>query len=179
MTPMLALIRGINVGGRARLSMADLRAAVERCGHASVRTYIQSGNVVFGSAIDDPRAVEAGLAAELAKANDVSPAVMVRTAEEWSALVAGNPFAARAASPGQLHVLVFACEPGERLDAVDADAFLPEEFAVAGAHAYLLLPGGIGRSKLAPTLARRAGVEATARNWRSVTRLCELLDELG
>jgi uncharacterized protein (DUF1697 family) len=172
MTAMVALLRGINVGGSSRLAMADLRAAVERCGHTSVRTYIQSGNVAFRAAEGVPDRVVVGLAEELAATTAVAPLVVVRTASEWTGVLA------RSEEPSHLHVMALASAQPEVLDGLDAAEYLPEEYHADGRHVYLLLQGEIGRSTLARPLARALGDVATIRNRRTATRLAGLFDEL-
>lgn len=175
---MVALLRGINVGGRAKLAMADLRAVVESCGHTAVSTYIQSGNIVFRSKIRDPQEVALELATDIAAATNLAPAVLVRTSEQWSALVAANPFVGRTEN-SHLHVVVLVEQPTSQFESIDRAAFLPEEFAIGERHVYLLLPGGIGRSKLATAVDRQTRSQGTVRNWRTVTKLSGLLNELA
>ena len=103
MTTYVALLRGINVGGRNRVAMQDLRKLCERLGLENVRTLIQSGNVVFQSSSRDASALETRLEQETAKRLGVAPAFFVRTADEWAALVKKNPFPDEATSdPGHL-----------------------------------------------------------------------------
>jgi uncharacterized protein (DUF1697 family) len=176
MTVYVALLRGINVGGRSMLPMARLRQAAAECGFGAVRTYIQSGNLVFTSP-DPPATVSARLAAAVAAAGGPQPRVALRTRDQLAAVVAGNPYAERAVEARQLHVafLVEDAEPAP-LDGLDLDAFAPEALTVAGRETYLFLPGGIGRSKLAIALDRPKSTAATVRNWRTVTTLLELAE---
>ncbi|HET7518402.1 MAG TPA: DUF1697 domain-containing protein, partial [Actinomycetes bacterium] len=91
----VALLRGVNLGGRNRVAMAALRQLVEGLGHDDVATYIQSGNVVFSSAETDPAALAAALEAAIGDELGVRPRVVVLTCRELAQVVAGNPF------PGQ------------------------------------------------------------------------------
>jgi uncharacterized protein (DUF1697 family) len=179
MTVFVGLLRGVNVGGRTKLSMADLRAAAEGCGFEQVRTYVQSGNVVF-SAPGRPSAatVASALRQAIAGSTTVDPEVVVRTAAQMAAVVDGNPFADRGATDTQLHVVFLAdgAQPAG-LRELDLERYAPEEVAVRGHDVYLHLPGGIGRSKLAADLARRGDAVGTARNWRSVTTLARMAAE--
>jgi uncharacterized protein (DUF1697 family) len=181
MTVMVALLRGVNVGGRGKLPMADLRAVATACGYGGVRTYIQSGNLVLTA--DDPAPATGDVARTLrraiAAATDVDPAVIVRTAAELVAVAAANPFLRRGEDPDKLHV-VFLEGPAEgALDDVDLPAFAPEEAVATGREVYLFLPDGMGRSKLAVEIGRkgRPAKEGTARNWRTVTRLLAMAGE--
>jgi uncharacterized protein (DUF1697 family) len=170
---MVALLRGVNVGGKAKLAMADLREIVAGCGFEDVRTYIQSGNVVFttpGKA--DPDAVAATLATAIAAGSSVAPDVVVRTAAELAAVVDANPFLRRGEDTAHLHVSFTGTKPDLGID--DLARYAPEEAATAGREVYLFLPNGMGRSKLAADLARRSRPPGTARNWRTVTKLLEM-----
>jgi uncharacterized protein (DUF1697 family) len=165
----VALVRGINVGGRNALPMARLGELCESVGCTDVSTYIQSGNVLLSSdrSRDGLRAaLEEALASELPTA----PTVVVRTAAELQQVLAGNPFPQ--ADPKSVHV-AFAAEEVSPAG-VETDEFLPDELAVRGVDIYLHLPNGLGRSKLAATLERRVPCPVTVRNWRTVSKLTEL-----
>jgi len=177
-TVMVALLRGVNVGGRSSLAMADLRAIAEGCGHDDVRTYIQSGNVVFATTKRSPDAVARELEAAIAEATSVHPDVVVRTRAQLAKVVDANPFLQRGEDEKHLHV-VFMAPGGAEPKLPDLDPFLPEELAVVGTERYLFLPGGMGRSKLAAALSRQKGAVGTARNWRTVTKLLEMADDLA
>jgi len=177
MNVYVALLRGINVGGRSALPMAQLRQVATECRFGAVRTYIQSGNLVFTS--PDPAAeVAARLEAAVAAAGGPAPRVALRTRDELAAVVAGNPYQELATDPKQLHVafLVEGAEPVP-LDGLELDRFAPEELTVVGREVYLYLPGGIGRSALAEALTRPRSTDATVRNWRTVTKLVDLAAE--
>lgn len=177
MTVVVALVRGINVGGAGKLPMAELREIVAGAGHDEVRTYIQSGNVVFRSQIRDMPFVADALRAAIREATDLDPEVHVRTLDELGEVVDANPFTDRARDPKQLHVTFLAEAPG-RVD-LDPATFEPEAWAHGDRVTYLYLPDGIGRSKLAAQLARHGGATGTSRNWRTVTTLMEMARDLG
>ncbi|MBB4662346.1 DUF1697 domain-containing protein [Conexibacter arvalis] len=176
----IALLRGINVGGGKKVPMAQLRELVEGLGHTAVRTYVQSGNVVFTAADPDAAAAEVGEGIEraIAAAFGFDVLVTIRTRDELAAVIAADPFAGVADHPSRYHVL-FLAEAGDprRLEELDRAAYEPERFALRGRELYLWTPEGLGRSKLAQALSeRRLGVAATARNWRTVTTLLALAD---
>lgn len=173
---MVALLRGVNVGGRSTLPMATLREIAERCGYARVRTYIQSGNVVF-TARGSEVTVGRELAAAIAAATDLSPSVAVRTAQQLGSVVERNPLARRGADPSHLHVVFLPSGPAATLGSLDVASYEPEEVVASGHELYLSLPGGVGRSRLAADLARGAAKTGTMRNWRTVGKLVELLAE--
>lgn len=179
MTVMVVLVRGINVGGRSKLAMADLRAVAEGCGFEQVRTYIQSGNLVCTTSQRSSKAVAEQLQAALAASTELQPAVMARTRDELAAAIEDNPFLRRGEDPAHLHVTFLGTGETASLGAVDVAAYAPEEAAVVGAQLYLFLPNGLGRSKLAVDLAKLKGPPGTTRNWRTTTKMLALADELG
>lgn len=178
MTTMVALLRGVNVGGDTTLRMADLRELVVECGFDRVRTYIQSGNVVFEGDERDPATVAHTLREVLAARTTVVPDVVVRTRDELAAVVEANPYVDRMGDPTQVHVVFLDGDADASLGGVTLDDFAPEHATAVGREVYLFLPDGIGRSRLATALNRGARRSSgTARNWRTVTTLLRLADE--
>jgi uncharacterized protein (DUF1697 family) len=174
---MVALLRGVNIGGR-KLAMADLRRIAEGCGHTDVKTYIQSGNVVFGSDSDDSARVADELHEAILADTGLDTAVTVRTTDEMEAVLMENPFLDRDDDPTHLHVAFHVGKGPSPRDWLDPAAYLPEELATVGDRTYLYLPGGMGRSKLATDFIRKSaqkgGEMPTARNWRTVGILAEM-----
>jgi uncharacterized protein (DUF1697 family) len=175
MATYVAMLRGINVGGRAKVAMAELRQLFADLGHTDVQTYIQSGNVVFATRAARER-VAVDLEQRIGADLGVDVTVVLRTAQDLARIVAKNPFVGRGADPSTLHVTFLAGAAGSgaagRLDAPDAG---PDELIVAGRDVYLHCPNGYGRTKLNNTfIERRLGARATTRNWRTVTKLLEL-----
>jgi uncharacterized protein (DUF1697 family) len=179
MTVMVVLVRGINVGGRSKLAMADLREIAEGCGFEQVRTYIQSGNLVCTASQRSSGAVAATLEKALAESTELRPKVMARTRDELAAAIDDNPFLQRGEDPAHLHVTFLGSGEKASLGSLDMSAYAPEEAAVVGAQLYLFLPTGLGRSKLAGDLARLEGPPGTTRNWRTTTKLLAMADELS
>jgi len=172
----VALLRGVNVGGSNKISMADLRALLSSLGHEDVITYLQSGNAIFTSARQDPEALAAEIEDGIARELGLRITVLVRTPEELAAVIAGNPFPGVEANPTQLHV-AFLTGPveAERLAEIDARRFEPDELRPGDRALYLHYPNGAGRTKLTLDVCeRRLGVSGTARNWNTVTKLFEL-----
>ena len=167
-----ALLRGINVGGKNKVPMPQLKELFEGLGHADVVTYIQSGNVVFRAASADARAIEE----RIANVFGLDVAVVLRTGAELSAAVAGNPFLVQGAETKPLYVVFLAREPSaEAVAELDPDRSPGDRFSVNGREVYLDLPNGGGRTKLnLDYLERRLKVKGTARNWNTVLRLVEL-----
>jgi uncharacterized protein (DUF1697 family) len=170
----VAMLRGINLGRRNRVAMADLRALVARLGHRDVRTHVQSGNVVFHAVSRDATGLASGIERAIEDRLGLSVTVVIRTADEMADIVAGNPFPD--ADPAQLYVTLLTLEPtADRVKTLMDGSFEPDEIRVVGREAYLRCPNGYGRSKLSNDfLERKLSVGATTRNWRSVTTLAAL-----
>jgi uncharacterized protein (DUF1697 family) len=175
MAVMVALLRGVNVGGRTTLPMAELRRVAADLGYGDVATYIQSGNLVLRTS-DSAATVERELARAVAALGGVAPAVMVRTRSQLAKLIAGNPFVKRGEDPAVCHLAFGQKSAAGALRPVDLDSYAPEEAMASGKDLYLFLPGGVGRSKLAAALAKNKDAVGTVRNWRTVTKLLELAD---
>ena len=164
------LLRGINVGGKAKLAMADLRALLEGLGYDDVTTYLQSGNAVVSSRKKPkPADLEAAIERELG----LSLKVMIRSGKELERVVDANPFPEATKNPKTLHVSFLSGRP--KSTDVDADAIAPDQVAFAGTEMYVFTPNGIGRSKVSQHASdKKLGVAATARNWNTVLKLVEL-----
>jgi uncharacterized protein (DUF1697 family) len=159
--------------------MADLRALHERLGHHDVRTYLQSGNVVFRAASAESRLVQ-DLEAHLADELGVESAVVLRSAAAMAAVVAGSPFASRVAgdpsAAKSLHVtFLAAAPPANAFAALDPAGHAPDELVLQGREVHLWCPGGYGRTRLTPAfLERRSRCAATDRGWNTVVALADL-----
>jgi len=171
----VALLRGINIGSRNRVSMPELRAAMEGAGFPEVQTYLQSGNVVLESrakAESVRRKVE-GLVAER---SGLEIAVVVRTKAELAAVVRRNPLGDVATDPKR-HQVTFLSKKlaAKAVRELEAAATPEERVVVAGREVYAWHPSGVARSKLWAKLAGKGlGVTATSRNWTTVEALLEL-----
>jgi uncharacterized protein (DUF1697 family) len=174
----VALLRGINVGGRM-LPMAGLRALCAELGWDEVRTYIQSGNVVFAS--DRPTAaLEAELEQGIERKFAMKVPVVVRTAKQWAAYLDNNPFPEAAeAEPRWLLLLVAKQKPAAGVEQALAErGTFGEQAGRAGDGLWILFPKGVGTSKLSPgVIDRITGSPGTTRNHRTVTKLMEMLEE--
>jgi uncharacterized protein (DUF1697 family) len=173
----VAMLRSINVGGRNRIPMADLRALVSSLGFGDVVTYIQSGNVVLtgsGTATAVARAIEDRITAELG----LSVPVLARSKQQLRRILADSPHRQSDAEPKTLHVTFLADRPDPaRVSALEgmAATFGADSFEVVGSEVYLHCPDGYGETTLNNAyLERRLGVVATTRNWRTVVTLAEM-----
>ena len=190
MTTFVALLRAVNVGGQNRIPMAELRQRLSATGLADVRTYVQSGNVLFGAPGDDPREQAAVVHDVIEHDFGCDVRVLVLTRNDLARVSAGNPFLHAGADEKYLHA-TFLFEPvaasafaelklpvreGEQAALMGAgDGGPAEDDALAGRVVYLHLPQGYGRSKLSnPWFERVLKTPATTRNWRTVLTLTEL-----
>jgi uncharacterized protein (DUF1697 family) len=186
MATHVALLRGINLAGKNKVAMADLRTLVSGLGHADVSTYIQSGNVLFtapeGTDCDvTGRALSAAIEADLG----VTSPVVVVTRDELAGIAAANPYPGEP-DPRRVHAVVLSEPPGAdltvKLEAAAARATAkgdPSEYTVIGRTLYLHTPAGYGNSDLAATILRvvsspKTELTGTARNWATVTKLLDL-----
>lgn len=177
MTTYVALLRGINVGGRT-LKMDVLRAAAEDCGFGAVQTYIQSGNVLFTSR-KGARAVGTALHDAILAASGIDSRVVVRTAAQMAKIVTANPYPERISDPTKVSVCFLYDDAAPTPEAVEPDVYAPDEVTVVGHEAYLHTPNGMGRSKLLEPVLKRLGVLGTVRNWRTTVKLAELAADPG
>ena len=178
LTPHVALLRAVNIGGRKATS-ADLRAMAAGLGLEEARTLLQSGNLVFRSArtgAELEAQIEQAFAAHFGFASDV----LIRTGPQWRAVIAANPHA-EMAKRDPSHLVVFALKAAPAPDAVaalQASVQGPETVAVVGRELFIAYPDGIGHSKLTnAAIERRLGVRGTARNWNTARKLAEMLGE--
>jgi len=174
MTTRIALLRGINVGGHAMVSMAALREFLTGLGVGNPRTLLQSGNVVFESDAGTSGALEGLLEAEAAARLDLRVDFFVRGVDEWAGIGAGNPFLHEAErDPSHLLVVLLKAAPDAPVvEALQAAVTGPEVIRASGRQLYIIYPEGIGRSKLTNALIeRKLGTRATGRNWNTVLKL--------
>ena len=177
----IALLRGINVGGKHKLPMSDLKVLLERNGCVDVRIYIQSGNVILSSAVKDPAVLEKQITAAISKRHGFAPRVLLLTCAELQKAAAANPFPQADENPQSLHLFFLDASPKKPdLDSLEALKTGNESFALKGRVFYLHTPDGFGISKLAQRAEKFLGVgAATARNWRTVTTLLQMAKEGG
>jgi uncharacterized protein (DUF1697 family) len=176
----IALLRGINVGGSHRLPMHGLKLLLEKNACLDVQTYIQSGNVVFRCAMSDAAGLARQLRDAVSSSHGFEPQVIVLTLGELEDAIAGNPFGDAEDNPKSLHLFFLTAVPKKPdLKTLQALQTKTERFALKGKILYLHTPDGFGTSKLAARAERLLGVDATARNWRTVTTLLEMAGKSG
>jgi uncharacterized protein (DUF1697 family) len=173
----VAFLRAVNVGGTAKVAMAELKALAEDIGLADPRTLLQSGNLVFEAGGKTAAALEKLLEREVAKRLAVETDIMVRTARELKTAMERNPFRKEAKNdPGRLHVH-FLKAPASAAAVASLSRWIKGREAVkgAGSEVFIYFPDGAGASKLTnAVIERHLGARSTARNWNTVTKLSEM-----
>jgi len=170
----IALLRGINVGGKNLIAMADLRSLAADLGFQEVQTLLQSGNLVFRNEGLFGEELEAHLELETAKRLGSNPDYFVRTPEEWADMIANNPMPGPAMEdPGHYVVMFMKSEPSPaQVEALKAAIGGPEILEAVGRHVYATYPAGQGNRKLTNVfIERKLGIRGTARNWNTVMKL--------
>jgi uncharacterized protein (DUF1697 family) len=174
----VALLRGVNVVGANKVPMKALAAAFERAGFHSVRTYIQSGNVVFQSSGGSAPTLSRRIARLVQEQFGFEPKVMVMSGAELTAAVRGNPFPGAHDNHKLLHLFFLSARPVKpdlkSLSSLEAGR---EEFALKGSVFYLYTPDGFADSIIRSRFERCLGVAATGRNWRTANELLKMLPE--
>ncbi|MEQ1904358.1 MAG: DUF1697 domain-containing protein [Pirellulaceae bacterium] len=172
----IALLRGINVGGRNSLPMAELKATFESSGCSSVQTYIQSGNVVFASSVRSGQSLSKRLSEAVEEEFGFRPSILLLSESDFRAAIANNPFAKAVKDPKTLHFFFLDSPPkSQDMKGFDKLALSTERYELIGSVFYLYTPDGFGRSKLAAGAERKLGVPATARNFTTVMKLSKML----
>ena len=197
MASHVALLRGINVGGRNKVPMADLREVVTSLGHTGVSTYIQSGNVLFSTAENDTAKLAATLESAIEGRFGIWSSVVVLSRDELARVLAANPYPDEP-NPRMVHVVFLNGSPPqdllERISAAESAAAAKgsQDTVQLAAPApgqppalFLHTPAGFGTSELAqnvfkilaPPKKSKPGLAATARNWATATKLLSMCEE--
>jgi uncharacterized protein (DUF1697 family) len=180
MKTYIALFRGINVGGRHSLPMKELVALLQDLDCRNVKTYIQSGNAVFESKVNNTSQLSRKISAEIKKRRGFEPHVLLLRLEEMEKAITNNPFPDGENDPQALHVGFLTSTPKkpdlERLESLRTNS---EQFKLVDNLFYLYAPEGIGRSKLAASTEKLLGVPMTDRNWGTVCKIMELATGLN
>lgn len=175
----VALLRGINLAGKNRLPMNGLSALFTDAGCTDVRTYVQSGNVVFQADPDLARRIPSLIEKAIKDQFGISVPVVTRTAAELRKVPKANPYLAPGVDTSTLHVAFLAAAPtAAQIKALDPNRSPQDEFTVRGREVYLRLPNGVGRTKLSNAyLDPRLGTVSTLRNWRTVLKLVAMTED--
>lgn len=180
MTTFVALLRGVNVGKAKRVPMAEFRKLLAALGYTDVVTLLNSGNAVFRSRSGATSQHAAVIAAAIARKMKIEVPVIVKSARDIAAIVAGNPFTVDKSEHARF-LVAFAQEPGTLEDLVALEPLVkaPERFAIGKHAAYLLCADGILTSKAGEALLGKAGRRATTRNLATTLKLHALAEDCG
>jgi uncharacterized protein (DUF1697 family) len=173
----IALFRGINVGGNNKLPMAELVEILEGLGAQEVKTYIQSGNVVFRYKEVDTVELANTISHEVENKCSFAPKVLLLTEEDLDRVMDENPFPVPEDGASTLHLGFLAAEPEnvnlEKLTSLKAES---EHYCLTPKVFYLYAPDGVGKSRLAAGAEKIIGVDMTDRNWNTVCKLKEMVE---
>ncbi|KOS62260.1 DUF1697 domain-containing protein [Lysinibacillus agricola] len=184
MTIYIALLRGINVGGHNKIIMAELRSSLEQLGLQNVKTYIQSGNILFESG-ETEEILQKKIQDKIKADYGISSFVVIRTSEELQQIVSQSPFSDQKISEADnsckgecLHVALLPAAPSK----VNRDKFLAytnerELSIINGRDVHLLFYDSIRNSKLGNNL-KKLEIPATVRNWKTLMKLSSMVEEL-
>ncbi len=180
MSTFVSMLRGINVGNQKRLSMETLREIYEGIGFTDIRTYVQSGNVVFESPAQESSLLTRRIETHIEQMCGFHVEVFIRQAQEFERILTGNPFLNdRHEDPSKLHVTFLYQPPSETwwsqltIPGNTVDEFAPGEIAV-----FLFCPYGYGKTKLSNSFfERKLGMPVTTRNWNTVNALYKMAME--
>lgn len=169
------LLRGVNVGGRNKIAMADLRRIMTELGYGDVKTHLQSGNAVISSGQAADR-IAADVGNAITAQAGLRCAVLIRTGPELEEVVASNPLGKEPDNPSRYFVAFLSAAPDPAAAArLSGQEFGPDRAWVQGRHAYMWCPNGLSETRLTYAyLEKQLGVVATARNWNTVRKLAVL-----
>ena len=173
----LAVLRGINVGGKNKILMSDLSALFAGAGCMDVRTFIQSGNVIFNAPTRMAAQVPRLVAQRIEESFGYKIPVVLRSLVQLEDAISNNPFLCASADPDFLHVMFLADLPAaSKIETLDPQRSPGDEYIVRGREIYLRLPNGVAGSKLTNAyFDSKLATTSTSRNWRTVTKLLEMM----
>lgn len=181
MPVLISMLRGVNVGAHNRIKMDALRALYESLKLEDVRTYVQSGNVIFRTKEKNSAALAKKIEAAIEREFGFRPAVILRTLDELRQVIAANPFAKRSdVQPEKLLLTFLIAEPGhEAHSTLDRLKAHPEELHLQGRELYIYFLNGVGNSKLPwSAVEKLLKTPGTARNLNSVTKMLAMAEEI-
>ena len=176
----ISILRGINVGGNRVIKMDALRRLYEDLGYINVRTYIQSGNVIFQSNQSDPKEMEMGISNKIKEVFSFDVPVIVKTKDELAGIFRNNSFTQTHTNEiDKLHVTLFSIQP-KLSDDMNLNISLGnDKFAFGDSVMYLFCPDGYSKTKLSNQyLEQKLKVTATTRNWKTITELLKITNEV-
>ncbi len=176
MKTFISLLRGINVGGQKIIRMEELRSLYQELGVSNIRTYVQSGNVIFDSTESDVNLSEL-IENQIMNVLGYSVLIFLRDSNDFQRIIKTNPFTTkRNEDPSKLHVTFLYRTPSQSL--VDIPDSVTDEFHIEGKEIYLFCPDGYGRTKLTNSLfERKLNIPCTTRNWKTVNALNRMAND--
>ncbi len=178
MQSFISILRGINVSGQKKILMADLKVLYEDLKFKDVKTYIQSGNVIFKSA---EKSSNAGLAKRIEEAifkkYSFDVPVIIRSEDEMKQIISENPFLkGKNIDEKKLHITFLSEIPSEEnAMSIQSMDFFPDRFIIRNKEIYLLIPGSYGETKISNAFfEKKLKIKATTRNWNTVNKLTEM-----
>ena len=179
MPTYIALLRGINVSGQKKIKMADLRTHLSELAYADIRTYIQSGNIVFSSPLREIPVLEAQIVEKIQEKYGFDVPVMIREPKDFTSVLERNPMPAERYDHKRLYATFLDEEPAsEKLQKLAEVDYSPEEYIVDGRMIYFYSPHGYGRAKMNNNFfEQKLKVKATTRNWNTVNKLLVMSQE--
>ncbi|QMU30927.1 DUF1697 domain-containing protein [Adhaeribacter radiodurans] len=182
MQTYIALLRGINVSGQKMMKMPELLALFQSLNLKNVKTYVQSGNVVFQTEKQGATNLEEQIARAITEKFQFSVPVLVKDQTEWERVLQNNPFIINQdEDTSKLHVTLLASEPTpDRVAKINPALYLPDEFRIVKNTIYLSCPNGYGRTKLHNNFFEsKLKVNATTRNWKTMQALMNLVESIN
>ncbi len=176
----IAMLRGINVSGQKKIKMADLREHLSEIPLYDVRTYIQSGNIVFRSE-QTPEPLEAAIRSKIEKKYGFDVPTLVKTPKEFETAIAGNPYGHRMAEESKRVYITFLSDIPEQplVDNLKSVDHSPEEWVLKGKDIYFYSPHGYGNAKMSNNyFEAKLKVKATTRNWKTIVTLLDMANSI-
>jgi uncharacterized protein (DUF1697 family) len=180
MATYISLLRGINVSGKNKINMDELRCLYESLDFTHVRTYIQSGNVIFNTPEIESFVLSEKIEKEITQSLDFSISVLIRTDDDFRRIIENNPFiTAKEEDFSRLYITFLYRSPAEsvvrKLSELNSK---PDEFSISNKEIYLHCPNGCGKTRLSNNFfEKKLGMPATSRNWKTVNKLYRLASE--
>jgi uncharacterized protein (DUF1697 family) len=177
METYIALLRGINVSGHKMMKMEELKKVLQSLNFTNIRSYIQSGNILFETEKADSIFLEKQIGEIIFKNFGFPVPVVIRNRQELEKIHEKNPFLGKRNEPVEkLHVTFLAKEPDPvNLKKIEGSLFFPDEFVISGSEVYLFCPNGYGRTKLTNTFFEtNLKLSATTRNWNTVETMLKM-----
>lgn len=178
MKKFITLLRGINVSGHKKIKMSELKSLFENLGFQNVKTYIQSGNVIFSSKDDSKQKLETKISSGIKKNFGFDVTILILNKEEIEHVFRTNPFIKMKKDNERLYVTFLEkIPPDENIKLLESKDYSPEEYIIDGKFIYLFFPNGYGNAKLNNNLfENKLKVAATSRNWKTIKTLLELVN---